>query len=317
MTRPVAGTRALGNDLIQIDTRTAGLDRVTAAYLFATPQPTLLECGPARSIGSVLGTLAALGLEPDDLANLIVTHVHLDHAGGAGDLLAAFPRATLWVSEIGARHMVDPERLNASSRRVYGPLMDEVFGDCRPIEQHRVVAITDGDRLDLGGGRYLDLLHTPGHASHHVSAVDSGTGALFAGDSLGVRLPGMTTIRPATPPPDIDVTAGHATLARYVEIDPTDVYLAHYGAVPDVAEGLADADAQLSRWYDTARAAWSERHQLDDVIAALRQRFATAPSDGADLQRTEADRRLDLLTPFATNAAGLVRDIARRDDAPE
>ena len=114
------------DDVIVIDTMTAGLSGVTAGYLLPTPRPVLIECGPALSIGATLEALSEQGLDRDDLAYLVVTHVHLDHAGGAGDLLAAFPRAKVVVSPRGARHLNDPERLNASAARVYGELFDTV-----------------------------------------------------------------------------------------------------------------------------------------------------------------------------------------------
>lgn len=224
---------ALDGGLDQIDTLTAGMTQVTAGYLLATPRPALIECGPAVSIGAVIGALRARGLDPDDLAYVVVSHVHLDHAGGAGDLLAAFPSAKVVVSEVGARHLVDPERLNASSRRVYGDLMDSVYGDCTPVAAERVVGVADGHRLDLGGGNKLELWYTPGHAKHHIAVLDPDRGALFVGDSVGVLMPGMTEIRPATPPPDFDLDLAFHSLDRYAQLRPETVYLAHYGALPD------------------------------------------------------------------------------------
>jgi hypothetical protein len=141
-----------------LDTRTAGMSKVTAGYLVEAPRPTLIECGPALSIEHVIESLRDLGMDPDDLAYLVCSHIHLDHAGGAGDVAAAFPSATVVVSEVGARHLVDPSRLNASSRRVYGDLMDTVYGDCTPIEEQRVRGVADGEVLDLGGGVRLQLL---------------------------------------------------------------------------------------------------------------------------------------------------------------
>lgn len=300
--------------VIAIDTLTGGMTSVTAGYLLTAPRPALVECGPALSIDNVIAGLRSLGMDPDDLAFLVLTHIHLDHAGGAGDVAAAFPHATVVVSEVGARHLNDPARLNASSERVYGPLFDSVYGACTPIEAPRIVGASDGDTLDLGGGRTLELLYTPGHAKHHIGVHDSDTGAIFSGDSVGVKLPGMRTIRPATPPADFHLEAALASLQRYRERDPDRVYLAHYGPVDPPDEALEEADDRLRLWAATAEAAYHESSELDHVAETLQTRFqseidATAAGDDPD-----AERRIELLSGYESNAAGLIRYFTRRDD---
>jgi glyoxylase-like metal-dependent hydrolase (beta-lactamase superfamily II) len=301
----------LPDGLHAIDTQTAGLPNVTAGYLIAAPRPTLVECGPALSVHHVIEALASMGMDPGDLAYLVVSHVHLDHAGGAGDVAAAFPHAEVVVSEVGARHLVDPERLNDSSRRVYGELMDTVYGDCTPISSERVRGVADGERLDLGGGRHLELLYTPGHAKHHIAALDSDSGALFVGDSVGVKLPGMRVIRPATPPPDFDFVLADRTLQRYRDIDPRTVYLAHYGAVNPPQEALAEASEQLAAWMETAEAAWHEHSELDHVAETLAARFADDLFVDADAGAKEA---AELLNSPRSNAMGFVRYLNLRQE---
>jgi glyoxylase-like metal-dependent hydrolase (beta-lactamase superfamily II) len=303
---------ALPGGLRAVDTRTAGMSKVTAGYLIEAPRPTLIECGPALSIDNVVSALQGLGMEPGDLAYLVVSHIHLDHAGGAGDVLEAFPSATVVVSKVGARHLVDPERLNTSSRRVYGDLMDSIYGECTPILEERVRGVADGDVLDLGGGRRLDLLYTPGHAKHHIAALDHDTGSLFVGDSVGVKMPGMQHIRPATPPPDFDLVLCHRTLRRYRDLDPARIYLAHYGPVDPPQEALAEADERLRLWAETAEAAYAQHSELDHVTETLARRFTddVAPDPGDP----EAAERLELLSGFASNAAGLVRYFKLREE---
>ncbi len=300
----------LPGGLRAIDTLTAGMTKVTAGYLLDAPRPCLVECGPAVSVGSVLASLRGLGMDPDDLAYLVLSHIHLDHAGGAGDVAAAFPKATVVVSEIGAPHLVDPERLNASSRRVYGDLMDTVYGDCTPIDASRVRGVADGDVLDLGGGRRLKLLHTPGHAKHHIAVFDPDGGSLFVGDSVGVRMPGMRTIRPATPPPDFDLVLSHRTIARYRALEPGVVYLAHYGAVDPPDESLAEADDRLRLWAETAEAAIAEHDELDHVAETLAARFDDEIDHGSD--DPDAEGRVALLSGYRSNAMGLQRYFALR-----
>lgn len=301
----------LPQGLSAVDTRTAGMSKVTAGYLIDAPRPTLIECGPAKSVGSVIDSLSAVGMDPGDLAYLVLTHVHLDHAGGAGDLLAAFPSAHVVVSELGARHLVDPSRLNRSARQVYGELHDQVYGDCTPIEAQRVRGVEDGEWLELGGGQRLQLLHTPGHAKHHVSAFDPDRGALFVGDSVGVKMPGMTTIRPATPPPDFDLVLAERTLARYRQLDPATVYLAHYGDVGPPQEVLAEASERLARWAETAEGAWREHDELEHVAETLAQRFADEQPSADD---PDAVRRVELLSGVESNAMGLLRYFRLRQE---
>lgn len=302
----------LADGIRAVDTMTAGMSKVTAGYLIDAPRPALVECGPAKSIGVVIDALRGLGMDPGDLAYLVLSHIHLDHAGGAGDVARAFPSATIVVSEVGARHLVDPGRLNDSSRRVYGDLMDSVYGDCTPIAAERVRGVADRERLDLGGGRSLDLLYTPGHAKHHIAAFEPDAGALFVGDSVGVRMPGMLHIRPATPPPDFDYVLAHRTLDRYLDMEPAVVYLAHYGAVDPPAEALVEAKERLDLWFSTAERAWAEHSELDHVTQTLAARF----SDEVDPDTDDpiAAQRLALLSGFESNAMGLVRYFTLRDE---
>lgn len=309
--------------IVAIDTLTAGMTDVTAGYLLTAPRPALIECGPALTVEHVIAGLGAVGLDPADLAYLVLTHIHLDHAGGAGDVAAAFPDAQIVVSEVGARHLHDPERLNRSAAQVYGPLFDTVYGACTPIDADRLIAVSDGDVLDLGGGRELELMYTPGHAKHHIGVFDSDTGAIFSGDSVGVRLPGMTTLRPATPPADFHLEAAIASLGRYRDRSPERVYLAHYGPVDPPDAALAEAEDRLRLWASVAEAAYLEAldatgaaptgTELDHVAETLHRRFRDEVAEEVLADDPDARRRLELLNDTRSNAAGLLRYFQRRD----
>ncbi|MBW3577917.1 MAG: MBL fold metallo-hydrolase [Actinobacteria bacterium] len=316
MNDDVSRTRVehFADDVVGIDTMTGGMTQVTAGYLLPAPRPTLIECGPALSIEHVVAALHEIGLDPSDLAYLVVTHIHLDHAGGAGDIAAAFPSATIVVSEVGAPHLHDPEKLNESSRRVYGEVMDRVYGACTPIEGDRLLAVADGDTLELGGGRTLELLYTPGHAKHHIGIFDHATGAIFAGDSVGVKLPGMRELRPATPPPDFQLEAATRSLSRYLERDLTRLYLAHYGPLDPPVDALQDAIQRLHLWAATAEAAYQEHDELDHVTETLVQRFADEVDPGLVPGDPHAEERVQLLSGFRSNAAGFLRYFRRRDE---
>jgi glyoxylase-like metal-dependent hydrolase (beta-lactamase superfamily II) len=317
---PAPPVERYDDGVVAIDTMTGGMTSVTAGYLLDAPRPTLIECGPALSVDHLLAGLRSLGMDPDDLAYLVLTHIHLDHAGGAGDVAAAFPAATVVVSEVGARHLHDPARLNASAERVYGELYGSVYGACTPIDADRIVGVADGDTLDLGAGRTLELLYTPGHAKHHVGVHDHGTGAIFSGDSVGVKLPGMTHIRPATPPADFHLEAALASLDRYRERSPSRVYLAHYGPVDPPDAALDEAIDRLRLWAATAESAYRDQiaggptgTELDHVAETLRHRFEDEVDLAASTDDPAVAGRIELLSSFTSNAAGLLRYFQRRD----
>jgi glyoxylase-like metal-dependent hydrolase (beta-lactamase superfamily II) len=293
----------------EIDTLLGGWEQMTAGYLIDGPRPLLVETGSQSSVEVLLAALAALGLEAEDLAGVAVTHIHLDHAGGVGDVARAFPGATVYVHEKGARHLADPSRLVDSAARVYGPLLASLYGRLDPTPPERIHVLADGEQIDVGGGRHLVAVDSPGHAKHHLGLHDSDSGLLFAGDAVGVRLPDVGVLRPATPPPDFDLEQALTSLGRFAERRPSGIALAHYGVVPsDPAELLAEARETLQAWADEAERAWREG---EDIATALGQRFA------ADLIGFDAEKRkkLETLNGVHSNAAGFRRWLETRNGA--
>ncbi|HVM02393.1 MAG TPA: MBL fold metallo-hydrolase [Acidimicrobiales bacterium] len=274
--------------VLQIDTLLGGWERVTAGYLVEGPPPILVETGSQSSAPALLAALAEHGVTPDGLAGVVVTHIHLDHAGGVGDVAAAFPDATVYVHPLGARHLADPARLVDSAGRVYGDLLDSLYGRLRATEAHRIVALDDGDTVGT-----LTAVHSPGHAKHHLALHDEGSGLLFVGDAVGVKLPDVGVLRPATPPPDFDLDLALSSLRRFDERRPSALALAHFGVVPDPpADALVEAADALRDWAGVAERAWRSG---EDVEAALAARF------GASHERVE------ILNGIHSNAAGLRR----------
>ncbi|MEO6121688.1 MAG: MBL fold metallo-hydrolase [Acidimicrobiales bacterium] len=286
--------------IAQIDTLLAGWSRVTAGYLVQGPAPVLVETGSQSSVPALLAGLDSLGVAAADLAGVAVTHIHLDHAGGVGDVARAFPGATVYVHPKGARHLADPARLLASAEAVYGPLLDQLYGRLDPTPPERIRVLHDGDVVDIGGGRTLMAVDSPGHAKHHLALLDSDTGTLFAGDAVGVRLPDIGVLWPATPPLDFDLDQALASLGRFGELAPSGVALAHYGLVTAPADLLDEAAGTLRRWAEVAERAW--RDGLD-VADALGTAFGHTLR-GADDQAIE---RLEALNGLHSNAAGLRR----------
>lgn len=301
----MAVTEQIAPGVHQIDTLLGGWERVTAGFLVEGPAPVLVETGSQSSVPVLLDALAAAGLGPRDLSAIVVTHIHLDHAGGVGDVARAFPEATVYVHEHGARHLADPARLVASAAQVYGDLLDDLYGRLDPTDPTRIAVLSDGEAIPVGGGRELVCVDSPGHAKHHLALHDSGSGLLFAGDAVGVRLPDVGILRPATPPPDFDLDAALASLARFADRSPAGIALAHYGLVPDPADILLEATETLTRWAEVATAAWRQGRDLTDALEAA---FGIGDEDGVDAAARE---RLDTLSGIHSNADGFARWLDR------
>jgi len=300
----------IGDGVTEIDTLLGGWERVTAGYLVDGPRPVLVETGSQSSVPTLLAALEDLGVGPGDLAGVVVTHIHLDHAGGAGDVARAFPNATVYVHEKGARHLADPTRLVASAERVYGDLLDSLYGRLDPTPAERIRVLYDGDTVEVGPARALTAIDSPGHAKHHLGLHDTVTGILFVGDAVGVRLPDAGVLRPATPPPDFDLDLAIQSLHRFAERKPTDIALAHYGVVPDPSTILEEAEATLRSWAAVAEQAWNEGA---DIAAALEKAFA------ADLNAVDEGQRqkLETLNGVHSNAAGFRRWLETKDRPPD
>lgn len=236
-----------------IDTLPAGWTGVTAAYLVTGDDPALVDTGARTSAQAVRDALAAEGIGADDLRWIVLTHVHLDHCGATGILAHAYPRARVVVHVRGARHLAEPGRLVAGTAAVHKERWS-LYGGLDPTPADRIDAVDDGHVLDLGGGRRLRMVATPGHARHHMAVLDEATGTAIAGDALGLRFRGAGAY-PALPPPEIDPPAGRASLDRLDELRPTAVCPAHFGPVPDPAEAIEDARRQLALAAEAARVA--------------------------------------------------------------
>ena len=223
-----------------VDLQFQGFAHAIGVYLVETDDGlALFDCGPASTLSTLEAGLAAETLELTDVRHLLLSHIHLDHAGAAGSLVRLHPGLTVWVSEIGAPHLIDPSRLERSARRLYGDFFDGLWGELAPVPEENV-RIATGDVLGW------EAFPTPGHASHHVSYLRDGT--LLAGDACGVRMPGASYVLPVSPPPDIDVELWHATAAEIRRRAPDRLALIHFGIHEDVAAHLDRFDAELDTW---------------------------------------------------------------------
>jgi len=295
----------LGNDLFQIDTEQSGYKGITAGYLIRSSKPTLIETGTASSAPVVIAALEKLEIFPKDLASIVVTHVHLDHAGGAGHLTSHYPHAELIAHERGAKHLVDPTKLMNSARRVFGSIIDDVMGALLPTPVERVRSLGDIATIDLGDGRTLNSYYAPGHASHHVGLLDSSTGDLFVGDAAGVYIPDTDIVKPATPPPDFDLDIALKTIDTFENLKPTRLLFSHYGPVSKIDETLDRSREELRVWVELVREARNSRLDLDHAISMIiertRERYTALFANVSALESFEA------LSSTGANIVGINR----------
>jgi glyoxylase-like metal-dependent hydrolase (beta-lactamase superfamily II) len=307
------GVTGLGHDVYEIDTRMAGYQGITAGYLILSDKPCLVETGTAPSAPVVRDALAHLGVGAADLATVVVTHIHLDHAGGAGDIAAMYPQAQVVVHERGARHLADPSRLMASARMVYGSALDELFGEMAPTPAGRIKAVEQRGTIDLGGGRRLDSHYSPGHAKHHVGLIDSVTGDLYVGDAAGVYIPETGDLRPATPPPDFDLAIALESLRTFAALRPTRLLFSHYGPVDAVDEVLDRSAEEITLWVEETRRACKARLDLDHAVAMVhertRQRYAALNADA----EPGVAAKFETISSTASNVAGIMHWLEKSD----
>jgi glyoxylase-like metal-dependent hydrolase (beta-lactamase superfamily II) len=277
-----------------IDLRHQGATRVIGSYLLDTEDgPALFDCGPSTAVGRLKDGLRERGLSLTDVRHLLLSHIHLDHAGAAGVLVREHPDLQVHVSAIGAPHLVDPTRLEASARRLYGDTFDTLWGELAPVPEENVKVV--GNRV-LG----LDCFPAPGHASHHVVYVDA-DGTAYSGDAAGVRIQPHAFVLPPTPPPELDVEGWHRTIDELERRQPQTLALIHFGVAHDPAPHLNQLRQRLNEWVEIVGGGASEEEFSSAALSELRS------EDPAVAE--EYDRAMPLWQSYA----GLKRYWAKQD----
>ncbi len=260
-----------------------------------------IDTGTSRSLGLLLRALSDRGLDVEDVDLVILTHIHLDHAGGAGVLMDALPNAQLVVHPRGSRHMIEPSKLVAGSKAVYGEeAFNKLYGDIVGIDKDRVLTTSDEQEMRFGS-RTFRFLHTEGHARHHHCIVDSESGGIFTGDSFGISYRELDTragefIFPTTTPVHFDPDAAHATIDRLMNLAPTRLYLTHFSEVRDLQRLASDLHICLDHFVGLAETHGNadERHQrIESAMYAFLSERLDAHGFAQDADRRHAILDLD------------------------
>ena len=244
---------ALAAGMDFVDLRFLGRSGIIAtAILQGSSGVALVDPGPSTTLETLTSELATKGIALRDVRQIVLTHIHLDHAGATGSLVRLNPEIDVYVHERGATHMIDPSRLLASATRLYGADMDRLWGEFAAVPADRVKVLKGGERITVAG-RELLVEYTPGHASHHVSYFDPSSRLAFVGDTAGIRRTGGTYVMPPTPPPDIDLEAWRQSADRMLAWDPDTLFLTHFGPSHGARLHFQQLFDRLGEWSRTVR----------------------------------------------------------------
>jgi len=280
-----------------IDLEHMGLEGAIACYLVASDEPAIIDPGPTTTMHRLIGELEQRGVGPADLKHVLLTHVHLDHAGAAGFLMDHFVNARLYVHEEGAPHMIAPERLVASTRRTFGALHDQLWGEVKPVAADRVHAWSAQQDAPVAA---LRPVATPGHIGHHLAYLDESDGTMFCGDAMGIALAGGPQ-HPPTPPPAVNLRDWYRTLEMIGEIGPARFAATHFGFYEDVEARRVQLLERLQALEARVRAAVAAGTEQEDAAAFERQvRDELAPFMGEE----QVHRYFDVF-PATTDWAGV------------
>ncbi|NJM06463.1 MBL fold metallo-hydrolase [Candidatus Gracilibacteria bacterium] len=285
-----------------IDNMHLGRQHVIATFLLTGTEPALVDPGPASTLPALEAGLAMHGHTLGDIRHILLTHIHLDHAAATGAILARYPNIRVYVHERGAPHLIDPKRLLNSARQLYGALMATLWGDILPVPPQQVAIVPHGGAIDLGA-RHISAYDAPGHAKHHLVYFEAASGAAFVGDNTGVRLPSFDYVRPATPPPDIDLEQWQKTLDLIANLNPQTLYLTHFGAYHDAQRHIAEYRERLLRWSEQVRQGLASGADEATQIAQLRD---LAERELSTMSASERDLHQQA-SPGEQSWAGLAR----------
>ncbi len=296
-----------------IDLHFLGHPEYIACYVLeAGPELLLVDPGPTSTLPTLEQGLRLAGHSLDSITTVLLTHIHLDHAGVTGTLVRRNPALRVFVHARGARHMMDPTRLIASATRLYGPRMDEFWGEFLPVPRDNVVVLSGGESLTLGSRR-IEVAHTPGHAGHHVSYFEPESGIAWVGDVAGIRIDNCPYVLPVTPPPDVDLDAWRDSFERIRGWSPDLLCPTHFGPARPAAEHLDEHESRLAEWADRV----ARDLASGEPDAELAEGFRTAVREELTDRLSPADRaRYTAGGGLLDSWHGLARHLRKRAETP-
>jgi glyoxylase-like metal-dependent hydrolase (beta-lactamase superfamily II) len=300
------------NTITTLDDLWMGRPRsIATALLESEGHRAIIDPGPGSTLDTLRQQLQVRGIDVADLDAILLTHIHLDHAGATGALVRENPRLAVHVHKNGAPHVIDPSKLLASAQRLWPSDLQRLFGETLPVPAENLRILEGGETLKLGS-RQVEVVYTPGHASHHVSYFDKEEGVAFVGDTAGVRIEGNSFVMPATPPPDIDLGIWDKSFAAILQRKPERLFLTHFGYSDNPSEHILLFRERLHQWAAMAeeilRTAASDSAAMDSFMSATRAEISEhLPADEADHYAFSAGLNLSFL--------GLARYLRKRATA--
>lgn len=304
----------LGEGRLLIDLNFQDSPGLIGSYLIPEKEGwAVVEVGPTTCHKAFMDGLAAAGITPVEVKDVFVTHIHLDHAGGLGALSDDLPSATFHVHQVGLPHLADTSKLVASATKAWGEASATLWGQVLPVPLSRLHPLKGGERFELERGGFLEVIPTPGHASHHVALYDSALRAVMTGDGAGVLLQGSTHVRPALPPPDLDVEALLRSLELMRSWAPERLLFSHFGPADHAVDRLTEAAESVKRWVQVAREAAGKEPTVAAIARALEEedRARSRIEGEADI----LSRRQETISGYEMAAMGLLRYLTKRSVA--
>jgi glyoxylase-like metal-dependent hydrolase (beta-lactamase superfamily II) len=296
---------ALHPGLWQISLPFQGEHGIVGCYLLAGENElAVIDPGPTTTLDTLLSAIHEAGYSPEAITHILLTHIHLDHAGATGNLLQHTPQARVYVHGLGAPHLLDTTKVVASATRIYGERMQSLWGEIRPVPAQRLQVLEQGDTLTLCE-RSLEVHYTPGHAIHHIIFFDPRSRELFAGDVAGVRLQEVDYVRPPTPPPDLDLEAWTESIATMSHLQPSALYLAHFGPTYQVERHLQSLLQNLTQWGDLTLRELQNGYDVDQILEHFIAQ--TQPDLYAIAHDENTLRRYEIATNYPMTVQGYLR----------